>query len=216
MDAKHATQLILTLAGILGAAPPAGAEAQSSTKASEPARRPDQPVANRTLQAMQLLVAKYGVEPLYGVKQAIGRGDLAQSVKLASEIREALALAATPEGRDAARRQKLTTQKLAAVKESLDKWDENLPGIADQAGQILQPMYGIKVELQSRTGDLAAMQSMSNELHDALAVLETPAGKVAAEKAKLSLEHLGAVRSALTKLDRAIKATRTKRQARPS
>jgi hypothetical protein len=215
MDAKKATQLILAIASVLGTTAPSAAEPRTGTKGSASPTTGEEPVATREVQAVQFLAAV--TQPLYGIMPVtdFGKGSLAETVQLAANVREALALAATPAGRAAAPKYKLTEQKVGALSASLAEWDESLAALSTKAGQILQPLYGIKVDKQSRTGNLASMQRMSNEIHDALAVLETVAGKAAAESAGISVEHIGTVRTALVKLDQAIGAARAKSRTAP-
>lgn len=215
MDAKKATQLILTIASVLGTTAPSAAEPRTGTKGSASRTTGEEPVATRAVQAVQYLAAV--TQPLYGIMPAadFGKGSLAETVQRAANVRESLTLAATPAGRAAAPKYELTEQKVSALSASLAEWDESLPALSTKAGQILQPLYGIKVDKQSRTGNLATMQRMSNEIHDALAVLETVPGKAAAESVGISVEHISTVRAALVKLDQAIGAARAKSRTAP-
>lgn len=201
MDPNRAVQILLAAASALAVAVPAVAEPTATRRpapvtATSPAR-----------QAAQTLRALYGILPT-----EYGSGKVAETNAVAAQLREALAMVATEEGKRAAKAEGLTAERLAEITKAVDNWEAKVAAWATTAGQNLQPLYGILTRDQSKTSDLAKMKALSNQIHDALMVIQTPAGQVAARNAKLEAAKLADIKSALADLDAAI----AKLASRPS
>ncbi len=211
MDPKQAVTIILTAAGALTVLPVEAKPSTSTPRAVSSASSSAAPTPGSTDRA-NLEVAAHRLSALYGiiVSPGFGGGTFEEKAKLATELHQALALMATPEGAKVAKENGLTEAKLKEVKNSLDKWDAAMAALTTRTVQFIQPLYGILVGKQAAGSDLPKMQAMSNELHDALVVLRTPAGVKAAGEAKLTEQQLREVIAALVRLDNAIATLRAK------
>lgn len=192
MEPNKAVQILLAAAGALAIAVPAAAETN--------AKKPAPVVATSTVRvAAQTLAALYGI-----IGPRINEGKVAETNAVAMQLRSALAAVATEEGKRAAKAEGLTPARLAEIKKSLDDWEAQMGAWAAQASQNLQPLYGILAREQIKASDLVKMKALSNQIHDALVVIETPAGQAAARSAKLDAAKLSEIKVALGELDAAI------------
>jgi hypothetical protein len=202
MDPNKAVQILLAAASALTIAVPVAAETtlKKPVAAETTVKKPPTPVATSAArQAVHTLSALYGI-----IAPEYGDGKLAETNAMAMQLRSALAAISTEEGKRVAKEEGLSAERVAEISKSLDDWEARVASWATKAGQNLRPLYGIFAREQIKASDLAKMKALSNQIHDAFVIIETPSGQVAARNAKLEPAKLSEIKVALGELDAAI------------